>query len=228
MDKTAATVILEHLQKQTKPRKAYIITEEESKPHQLIEPQVMAEETGTQETENTYYGVFDLETQRSAAEVGGWQHADQMGISCAVLYDSREQVYQSFLEDQVDDFIDRLKQFEQVVGFNVKRFDYRVVSGYSTFDFHQMNTLDILEDIYNHLGFRISLAHLAEVTLDTQKTADGLQALRWWKEGRIDEIVAYCQQDVRITRDLYLFGKKNGYLLFNNKAGETVRIPVKW
>ena len=115
-----------------------------------------------------------------------------------------------------------------MVGFNVKRFDYRVLSGYSTFDFNRMNTLDILEDIYDHLGFRMSLAHLAEVTLDTQKTADGLQALQWWKEGRMDEIVAYCRQDVRITRDLYLFGKNNGYLLFNTKAGETIRIPMKW
>lgn len=228
MDKTAAIIILEHLQQRLKQKKTKIITKDECKPNQLIESLVSAEIIETQEAENLYYGVFDLETQRSAAEVGGWHRADQMGISCAVLYDSREETYLNFLENQVDDFIDRLKQFDLVVGFNVKHFDYRVVSGYSTFDFNRINTLDILEDIYDHLGFRISLAHLAEVTLDTQKTADGLQALKWWKQGRVDEIVAYCRQDVRITRDLYLFGKKNGYLLFNNKTGETVRIPVKW
>jgi len=34
------------------------------------------------------YAVFDVETRRSAAEVGGWHRADRMGISVAVLYDS--------------------------------------------------------------------------------------------------------------------------------------------
>jgi DEAD/DEAH box helicase domain-containing protein len=228
MDKTAAIIILEYLQKEVKSKKTKIISKAESKTNQLIDRQASTEKISMQEVENPYYGVFDLETQRSAAEVGGWHHADQMGISCAVLYDSREQAYLNFGEDRVDDFIARLKQFELVVGFNVKRFDYRVLSGYSTFDFNRTNTLDILEDIYNHLGFRISLGHLAEVTLDTQKTADGLQALQWWKQGRMDEIVAYCRQDVRITRDLYLFGKNNGYLLFNTKADVTVRVPVNW
>ena len=175
-----------------------------------------------------YYGVFDLETQRSAADVGGWHRADQMGISCAVLYDNRKKAYLSFVEDQVDEFIARLDQFDLVIGFNVKRFDYRVLSGYTRFNFNCLNTLDILEDIYNHLGFRVSLAHLAEITLNARKSADGLQALRWWKEGRIDEILEYCRQDVRITRDLYLYGQQNGYLLFRNKLDEIVRIPVKW
>jgi DEAD/DEAH box helicase domain-containing protein len=72
------------------------------------------------------------------------------------------------------------------------------------------------------------LAHLAEITLKSRKSADGLQALKWWQQGRIDEILEYCRQDVRITRDLYLYGRQNGYLLFRNKAGEVVRIPVDW
>ena len=228
MDKTAAILILEYLQKQIKPKKAKIITKDESKTHQLADRRSSDKKVDILEAEDLYYGVFDLETQRSATEVGGWHHADKMGISCAVLYDSRKQAYLNFEEDQVDDFIHRLKQFDLVIGFNVKRFDYRVLSGYSNFNFNRIKTLDILEDIYDHLGFRISLAHLAEVTLDTHKTADGLQALRWWKQGRMDEIIKYCRQDVRITHDLYLFGKENGYLLFNNKAGETIRIPMKW
>jgi len=42
------------------------------------------------------------------------------------------------------------------------------------------------------------------------------------------EILDYCRMDVEITRDLYLFGLKNRYLLFRNKAGERLRIPVYW
>jgi DEAD/DEAH box helicase domain-containing protein len=60
------------------------------------------------------------------------------------------------------------------------------------------------------------------------RSADGLQALRWWKEGRKEEVIEYCRQDVRITHDLFLYGKKNGYLLFKNRNAQTVRIPVEW
>jgi DEAD/DEAH box helicase domain-containing protein len=175
-----------------------------------------------------HYGVFDLETQRSAAEVGGWHHADLMKISCAVLYDSKEDRFIDFLENQIHQFIQRLQRFDLVIGFNIKRFDYQVLKGYSDFNFKRLNNLDILEDVENQLGFRLSLAHLASVTLGATKTADGLQALQWWQQGRILEIIAYCRHDVKITRDLYQYGRKNRYLLFTNRANKTVRIPVEW
>ena len=40
-------------------------------------------------TPELHYGVFDLETQLAAADVGGWHRAELMKISCAVLYDSK-------------------------------------------------------------------------------------------------------------------------------------------
>ncbi len=178
--------------------------------------------------QNIHFGVLDIETQRSAQEVGGWNRADLMGISCVVLYDSKEDKYFEFLDDQVPLLIHHLKKFDLVIGFNIKRFDFRVLGGYSNFHFKKLPTLDILEEVHNRLGYRLSLDHLAGATLGEKKTADGLQALRWWKQGRIREIIDYCKADVKITKDLFLYGKKNGYLLFNNKAKKTVRIPVKW
>ena len=178
--------------------------------------------------QNRHYGVFDIETQRSAQEVGGWHRADLMGISCGVLYDSKKDEFFEFLEDQVSQLIEHLQQFEIVVGFNIKRFDYRVLSGYSDFDFNKLPTFDILEEVHKRLGYRLSLEHLARVTLGAKKTADGLQALRWWKQGRIREIIDYCKMDVAITRDLLVYANKNRYLLFENKSGNTVRIPVDW
>ncbi len=178
--------------------------------------------------QNMHFGILDLETQRSAEEVGGWHRADLMRISCAVVYDSKEDRFFEFLDDQVPQLIEYLMGLDLVVGFNIKRFDFRVLGGYSDFDFRQLQTLDILEEVHNHLGYRLSLEHLSSETLGKKKTADGLQALRWWKQGRVREIIDYCRADVAITRDLFLYGKKNGYLLFKNKAGNTVRIPVTW
>jgi DEAD/DEAH box helicase domain-containing protein len=174
------------------------------------------------------FGVFDLETQRSAAEVGGWHRADRMGISCGVIYDAQKNVFIEYTEDKISHLISDLKKFELIVGFNIKRFDFLVLKGYSDFDFTTLNTLDILEDIHHHLGFRLSLAHVTQETLGTTKTGDGLQALRWWQEGRIRDIVDYCKMDVKLTRDLFLFGRQNGYLIFSNRSQKRMRVPVDW
>jgi DEAD/DEAH box helicase domain-containing protein len=173
-----------------------------------------------------HLGVLDLETQFSAQEVGGWHRADRMKISCAVLYDSSVDDYLVFMEDEVPRLVRHLEQFDRIVGFNIKRFDYKVLSGYTTFDFTRLPTLDILEEVHRHLGYRLSLNHLANVTLGSEKSADGLQALRWWKNGKISELIAYCREDVRLTLDLYRYGYEQKYLLFRNKAGRTVRVPV--
>ncbi len=175
-----------------------------------------------------HYGVFDLETQRSAAEVGGWHRADLMQISCAVLYDSKADRYIDFLENQISRFVEVLQTFDLVIGFNIKRFDYQVLKGYTDFDFTKLANLDILEEVKKHLGFRLSLDHLASATLGAGKSADGLQALRWWQQGKILEIIAYCRKDVEITRDLYRYGLQNKYLLYTNKDQQTLRIPVEW
>jgi DEAD/DEAH box helicase domain-containing protein len=174
------------------------------------------------------YGVLDIETRRSAAEVGGWNRAGKMGVSCAVLYDSGSGQFHDYSQDQVEDLCLHLAQLDRVVGFNLIRFDYKVLGGLCDFDFHGLPTLDILVKIHETLGYRLSLDHLAQNTLGAQKSADGLMALQWWQEGQLDKIIEYCTQDVRVTRDLYRFGRENRFLVFKNKAGSQVRVPVSW
>ena len=174
------------------------------------------------------YGVFDLETRKSAQEVGGWHRADRMGISVAVLYDSELDEYITFREHDIPDLVEHLKRLDLVVGFNNKRFDNMVLSAYTSFDLNRLPTLDILEEVKNRLGYRLSLDHLGEQTLNAKKSANGLMALKWYKQGRIDKIIEYCKKDVEITKDIFLFGFRNQYLLFKNKAGKKVRCPVRF
>ncbi|MBB5346497.1 DEAD/DEAH box helicase [Desulfoprunum benzoelyticum] len=173
-----------------------------------------------------HYGVFDLETIRSAAEVGGWNRCERMGISVAVVWDSVLGECVTYLEHEIDGLVEHLFALDLVVGFNSRRFDYRVLNGYSPRDFSRLPTLDLLEEVSNHLGYRLSLDRLAEHTLGEKKSADGLQALKWYREGRIDLIAQYCRKDVEITRDLLHFALEKGYLLFQNKAAKTVRLPL--
>ena len=172
------------------------------------------------------YGVFDLETQHSASEVGGWHRADRMKISCGVVYDAASDDYNVYMEPQAAALIEKLREFDLLVGFNSRRFDYLVLSGYSDFNFESLPTLDLLEKVHAALGFRLSLDHLAQQTLHVQKSGSGLDALEWWKAGDIERLVSYCRLDVRLTRDLYLFARRNGYLVYQDKSGRNLRIPL--
>ena len=151
-----------------------------------------------------------------------------MKVSCGVVYDSRQDRFLEFMSDQVPELIRHLRRADFIVGFNVKGFDYKVLSGYRKINFDRLETLDILEAVHLVLGYRLSLNHLAEVTLNAPKKADGLQALEWWRQGRLRDLVDYCRHDVQLTRDLYLYGRRHGHLLFRDKAGRILRIPVNW
>ncbi|MFW5488712.1 MAG: DEAD/DEAH box helicase [Desulfovibrio sp.] len=185
-------------------------------------------DAGSPNTSAIRYMVMDVETRRSAKEVGGWNRADRMGVSVAVLYDSAGDEYIDYEQDRIPEMVERMAQADMVIGFNISRFDYAVLSGLYTYDYQRLPTLDLLTSIYHRLSYRLPLDNLGKATLDAPKTADGLQALAWWKEGKLDEIAHYCRADVRITRDLYLYGRDNGHVLFTNKAKRVVRLPVDW
>lgn len=172
------------------------------------------------------FGVFDLETMRSAEEVGGWKNAHRMGVSVAVVYDSEINDFVTYLGHEVDKLVSHLTSLDLIVGFNNKRFDNRVLSAYTDTNLALLPTLDLLEQIHSYLGYRLSLNRLAEHTLGTNKSANGLQALAWYKEGRIDLIQHYCKKDVEITRDILFHGLEQGFLLFANKAKQIVRLPL--
>ena len=172
--------------------------------------------------------VLDLETRRSAAEVGGWDHASRMGLAVAVVYDCVEDRYERFGEENVVHLLEKLRQADLVVGFNVLRFDYEVIRGYAGDALDDIPTFDLLTDIYQKLGFRLSLGHLAEQTLGTSKSADGLDSLRWWKAGEHEKVAAYCEKDVAITRQLFEHGAREGHVLFETRDARQVRLPVRW
>jgi len=104
-----------------------------------------------------------------------------------------------------------------------------VLQGYTPgIDLAQLPTLDMMVEIQKRLGFRLKLDMLATATLQTGKSADGLQAVRWWREGRIDELFDYCQQDVEVTYRLYEFGKQNRFLQYFDRQYKLKRVPIAW
>ena len=171
---------------------------------------------------------FDVETQRTFDEVGGRHNIRKLGLSAAVTYSTAGGTFRHYTEDTVDDLIAELKAADLVVGFNVLSFDYEVLRAYSNERLDRLPTVDMLDHIYKRLGFRVSLDSLAASTLGTAKSADGLQAVRWYKQGRIQEILDYCQQDVEVTRRLYEYGKQYKHVKFRDRNYREQMVPVSW
>lgn len=172
--------------------------------------------------------VFDIETQLSADEVGGWQHSDKMKIAIAVVYDVDLNRYEYYFEHDVPRLIRRLANARLIVGYNSDRFDLQVVSGYAPNGLPRMNSLDLLKIIMNELGHRVSLNDVATATLDAEKSADGLQSLKWWKQGRLDLIAEYCRRDVEITYKVFRYGIDHGHVMYFHRSGVKAKVRVAW
>jgi DEAD/DEAH box helicase domain-containing protein len=173
--------------------------------------------------------VLDLETQKSFDEVGGRENFHLLGVSVAGLYSYRSQAFRTFIESEITSLLPVLESAELVIGFNVKRFDYAVLEPYFKRRLAHLRTLDILEEVTKTLGHRLSLDSLVSATLGRKKLGSGLDALKYFKAGRMDKLKEYCLEDVRLTRDLYEYGKRHGRLLYYARRGlEIAHFPVSW
>jgi len=172
---------------------------------------------------------FDLETQRTANDVGGWGNKHQMGISVAVTYSTKAGEYRIFTEHETTDLIQQLVRADLVVGFNHIGFDYEVLLGYSVFDFRdQLQSLDLLIELEKKIGHRLKLDAVASATLGTGKTADGLEAIRWWQQGKLAEIAEYCAYDVKVTKCVHEYGVSNGHIKYTDRNGRQQKVEVDW
>jgi DEAD/DEAH box helicase domain-containing protein len=169
--------------------------------------------------------VLDLETQKDFAEVGGRDRQHLLRVSLVGVYSYEGGNFLTFPESDMPKLEVMLAEADQVIGFNIKQFDYRVLAPYMKLDLSMIPTLDILVEIERALGHRISLDAVAQATLGEGKSGTGLEALRLFREGNMRALEKYCLDDVRLTRDLYEYGRREGKLLYRDFF-ETKEIPV--
>ena len=172
---------------------------------------------------------FDLETQRTANDAGGWDRKRDMGMSIGVTYSTLRGDYKIYSEDKVNDLINELLRADLVVGFNVINFDYEVLMGYTILDLpHQVPTLDMLVELEKKLGHRLSLDAVATATLGVGKTGDGLDAIRWWREGKLLDIAEYCCFDVKVTKLVHEHGRDKKRLHFVDRFQQKRSVEIDW
>lgn len=226
LDKTAAVTILRYLLGEWDFQRG-VNPEHDGTPDKAYDTQEINRQDSSK-IKNLRIGFLDLETQRLAQEVGGWQNKHLMKVSVAALFETQTERVTIFKEDEVPDLLKRLTDLDLIVGFNIVDFDYEVLKAYSPVNLTCLPTFDILKEISKVLGYRLSLSHLAEQNLGQAKTSDGIQAVKWFREGNWEQLIEYCVRDVMITRDLFFKALECGHLNFRDRSGKALRVHTPW
>ena len=159
--------------------------------------------------------VFDIETANWMDETGSGDPAD-LTIALVGIHDSETDTYSSYLEHELSQLWKILERTDVLVGFNSDHFDIPLLNKYYPGDLTRIKSLDLLQEVYRSLGRRLKLDTLAEATLGERKSADGLQSLKWWRQGEVDKVREYCQKDVELTKRLFDHALHYGQLKYRD------------
>jgi DEAD/DEAH box helicase domain-containing protein len=166
---------------------------------------------------------LDIETLRLSSEVpGGWKSIDKFGVAVAITWDIENQ-YRSWLETDVGGLIEELRRFERIVTYNGDRFDLVVLSGYGETRGLPARSFDVLAHLTNVLGHRVKLDTVASDTLGIKKDGDGLDAVRWWRQGECDRVIEYCKKDVDLLIGIVAHARQHGYIKLGRRT-----VAVDW
>lgn len=169
--------------------------------------------------------VFDVETQRIFQDVDG--KIDKLGVSVVGVYNYENSSYKPYFEKDLALLFPIFEKASLLIGFNVKKFDLEVLKPYYVGNLTKFPVLDLLDEVQKSLGKRIALDDLVKGTLGRRKQGHGLLALNYFREGNFDELAKYCLSDVRLTKELYEFGRKSGRVYYFGPYGK-VEILVNW
>lgn len=175
--------------------------------------------------------IFDTETQKFFDAIEEFD-ASKLGLSVLSLYareDGNEGKMMSFWEKDLPKAWDYFQRADRIIGFNSINFDVPVLSPYAPPNFAKLKHFDILQHVKESQGKRVSLDSLSRGTLGSQKTDSGENAILYWQKGdkeSLEKLRTYCEADVAITRDLYDFGFKNGFLKYIDFWNELREVKV--
>lgn len=158
---------------------------------------------------NRDYLVIDIETLRTFQEAGGPREYGALGVSVACAFDSKTQEWLVFRESELPKLF-ALCEKRLVVGYNIRGFDLPVLATYGLKQ-EKLDVFDLMFDIELLTRQRyVKLDSVAQGTLGVGKSADGLMAIEWWRSGQEQKVIDYCLQDVKVTRDVFEYGRKEG------------------
>lgn len=166
--------------------------------------------------------TFDIET---AGHFRGSFDPNDLELTICCIHDSATDSYDSFMKEDLPRLWKIIESADMLVGYNSDHFDIPVLNKYYPGELTNIKSLDLLKEVALVLGRRIKLDSIAEGTLGTKKSGNGLQAQVWWKEGNIKKLREYCLKDVEITKRVFDYALQNGSLRFK-ELGRTQEIKL--
>lgn len=171
------------------------------------------------------YLVFDIETRNTFEQVGS-DLPSALDLSILSIFDSRDNSMKSFEMNELEKAWPLFESIDFLVGFNSDHFDIPLLDKYYPGDLHKIKSIDLMKSVKETLGRRIKLDNIAGATLGKNKIANGLEAIKWWNEGKIDLIRKYCEEDVYITRDVFLYALNNKKVFATDREGKKIEIAI--
>jgi len=173
--------------------------------------------------------VFDIETKNTFQDVGGEQNMHMLEISVVCAYSYDQDKYFCYEEKELDALGDMMQNAGLIIGFSSKRFDVPILNKYLKFNLAALPQYDILEEIEKSWGRRISLNLLGEANLGINKTGHGLEAIEWFRNGEMDKLKQYCEQDVKITKEIFDLICSQGYLWIPQRnVAEMAKVALEY
>ncbi|MFC1790244.1 ribonuclease H-like domain-containing protein [Patescibacteria group bacterium] len=172
---------------------------------------------------------LDVETKKSFSQIDG-RDPGKLEVSFVGIYQRGEEKneFGSFFEPDLPNLWPILEKADKIIGYNIDNFDFPALDPYYPGSLSGLPTLDLLKVVQESLGRRLRLDNLAEATLGHGKIGSGLDAIVYWREGKLEELEKYCLMDVEVTRDIYDFGFKNGFLKYIEPPDQVRQFPLVW
>ena len=156
--------------------------------------------------------TFDIETVPPTGETK-FEVMTQL-ITVVGVHDSETDLYTAYEVEEFPQLWKIIEQADVLVGYNSDHFDIPILNKYYPGDLTKIKSLDLLKEVYNMLGRRLRLDAIAEGTLGTNKSGNGLDAQVWWRNGEKERVKQYCLKDVEITKKVLDYALENQKLKF--------------
>lgn len=172
--------------------------------------------------------ILDVQTRKTYEDVGGKKGTSQLGVSYVALLSHGSGEINVYTEPDITLLLDKIFSSHLVIGLNLKKFAFKVLSGYRSADFDQINSLDILDHVRRKIIRKPCIEELFSGTLDISREIDTMKIARQFKQGKIDEVKQITIQNVTDLNSVYTFGKQRGHVFINDETGQRWKIPVSW
>jgi DEAD/DEAH box helicase domain-containing protein len=159
--------------------------------------------------------TFDIET---ANTLPSFSRGDlgQLELALVGVHDSTTGEFTSYVKEELPKLWPLLESADALVGYNSDSFDIPLLNRYYPGDLTKIKSVDLMVEVQKVLGRRLKLQSLAEGTLNRGKKGSGLDSVVWWQQGLVEKVREYCIEDVRLTRELYDYARKNGLLKYKD------------